>query len=116
MGRSELRPRPMARGGFRHGPVFLFARGEGFRFQGRLVKPTDRAVTIELTRTSERPAREMKMLADPIPQGESRALARRWVEPLWEQAAHDGADNVKYSAMMSLASVDSARVLGMLES
>ena len=40
-------------------------------------------VTVELTRTSERPAREMKMLADPIPLEESRALARRLVEPLW---------------------------------
>jgi hypothetical protein len=103
-------------GGFRHGPVFLFARGEGFRFQGRLVKPTDRAVTIELTRTSERPAREMKMLVDPIPPGESRALARRLVEPLWHQVAHEEQDRGKYSVLSSLASVDAARVLGILES
>ena len=26
-------------GGFRQGPVFLFARGEGFRFFGRMIKP-----------------------------------------------------------------------------
>ena len=46
-----------ALGGFRQGPVFLFARGEGFRFFGRLIKPGDRDITVELTRTSERPAR-----------------------------------------------------------
>jgi hypothetical protein len=103
-------------GGFRQGPVFLFARGEGFRFQGLLVKPTDRTVTVELTRTSERPVREMKMLAEPIPPDESRALARRLVEPLWHQAAQEEQDRAKYSVLMSLASVDAARVLGMLES
>ena len=54
-------------GGFRQGPVFLFVHGDPFRFQGRLVKPAETDVTIELTRMSERPAREMKMLPDPIP-------------------------------------------------
>ena len=29
-------------GGFRQGPVFLFVRGNGFRFFGRLVKPGER--------------------------------------------------------------------------
>jgi len=66
-----------ALGGFRQGPVFLFVRGEGFRFFGRLIKPGDRDITVELTRTSERPTHPMPMLADPIPQEESRALARR---------------------------------------
>ena len=103
-------------GGFRQGSVFIFARGQGFRFQGQLVKATDRNVTVELTRTSERPAREMKMLAGPIPPDESRALARRLVEPLWEQAAQEDQDNGKHSVLSSLATVDSARVLGMLES
>ncbi len=45
-------------GGFRQGPVFLFARGDGFRFQGRLIKPAETDVTVELTRVSERPARD----------------------------------------------------------
>jgi hypothetical protein len=103
-------------GGFRQGPVFLFARGEGFRFQGQLVKPTERTVTVELTRTIERPAREMKMLPDPIPLEEPRALARRLVEPLWETAAQEGEDSIKYTVLSSLASVDPARVLERLQS
>jgi hypothetical protein len=103
-------------GGFRHGPVFVFVRGVGFRFHGQLAKPTERNVTVELTRTSERPARGMKMLPDPIPLDESRALARRLVEPLWEKAAQEGTDGAKYRALTSLASIDPARALGMLES
>ena len=39
------------------GPVFLFARGEGFRFFGRLVKPGENDITVELTRRSEKPTR-----------------------------------------------------------
>ena len=70
--------------GFRQGPVFLFARGDGFRFFGQLIKPGDGDITVELTRTSERPMREMRMLPDPIPLEESRALARRLLEPYWE--------------------------------
>ncbi|MGO9920378.1 MAG: carboxypeptidase regulatory-like domain-containing protein [Isosphaeraceae bacterium] len=103
-------------GGLRHGSVFLFARGDGFRFHGQLVKPDERSVTVELTRRSERPTREMRMLPDPIPFEESQALARRLVEPLWETAAQDGEDSAKFSVLSHLMSVDPARVLERLES
>ena len=105
-----------ALGGFRQGTVFLFAHGEPFRFQGRLIKPAETDVTVELTRVSERPPREMKMLPDPIPFEESQRLARRLVEPLWATAAADGSDNEKYSVLSRLVSVDPARVLERLES
>ena len=103
-------------GGFRQGPVFLFARSDGFRFQGRLIKPAETDVTVELTRVSERPAREMKMLPDPIPFAESQRLARRLAEPLWATAAALGEDNAKYAVLSGLVSVDPARVLERLES
>ena len=60
-------------GGFRQGPVFLFVHGDPFGFQGRLVNPAEADVTVELTRVSEHPRREMKMLPDPIPFEESNA-------------------------------------------
>ncbi len=63
-------------GGFCQGQVFLFARGQEFRFFGRLVKPGENEIQVELTRTSERPAREMRMLPEPIPLEESQALAK----------------------------------------
>ncbi len=53
--------------GFRPGPVFLFARRDGFRFHGQLIRPGEALVSVQLTRSSERPDREMKMLGDPIP-------------------------------------------------
>ena len=71
-------------GGFSQGPVFLFARGEGFRFFGRMIKPGEGEISVELTRTSERPTHPMPMLADPIPLEESRALSRRLLEPYWQ--------------------------------
>ena len=50
------RGRPVCAGGFRQGPVFLFARGEGFRFFGRLIKPGEEEIAVEMTRISERPS------------------------------------------------------------
>ena len=44
-------------GGFRRGPVFLFVRGDGFRFHGQLIREGEGDVTVELTRTGEPPAR-----------------------------------------------------------
>ncbi len=93
-------------GGFRQGSVFLFARGEGFRFSGRLVKPGDQDITIELTRTIERPAREMRMLPDPIPLEESRALARRLMEPCWQAAFEQQNSGAQYRVLNALAAAD----------
>ena len=101
-------------GGFCHGPVCLFARGEGFRFFGRVVKPGDDDVTIELTRTSERPTGAMTMLPDPIPLEESRALARRLLEPHWKviDAKNDAA---RYPDLRRLVMVDPVGVLQRLD-
>ena len=101
--------------GFRQGPVFLFVRGEGFRFFGRLIRPGENGITVELTRTSERPAREMKMLPDPIPLEESRALARRLMEPYWEAAVKQKNQLAQNRALRSLAAADPAGVLQKLD-
>ena len=74
-----------ALGGFREGPVFLFAP-EGFRFFGRLIKPGEEEIAVELIRVGERPAPELHTLPEPIPREESRALTRRLIEPCWEAA------------------------------
>jgi Carboxypeptidase regulatory-like domain len=100
--------------GFRHGPVCLFVRGEGFRFFGRVVKPGDHDVIVELTRTNERPARSMTMLGDPIPLEESRALARHLLEPRWKaiDAKNDAAG---YPDLRRLVMVDPIGVLQRLD-
>jgi hypothetical protein len=96
--------------GFCQGPVFLFARGEGFRFYGRLVKPGDGDIKVELTRTIERPAREMRMLPGPIPLAESRALALRLLKPYWADFDKK-TEPEKARALYALATVDPAGVL-----
>ena len=89
-------------GGFMsQGPVFLFVRGEGFRFFGRLIKPGDGDVAVELIRTSERPTHPMPMLADPIPLEESRALSQRLLKPYW-QAYENTNDADKIRILQSL--------------
>ena len=94
-----------ALGGFCQGPVVLFVRGQGFRFSGQLIKPGDHDITVELTRTTERPAREMRMLPDPIPFEESQTLARRLLEPYWK--AVDAQNNVvTIPILRSLVSAD----------
>ena len=104
-----------ALGGFRHGPVFLFARGDGFRFFGRLLKLGDGDITVELTRTSERPAKEMRMLPEPIPLDESRALGRRLIEPYWEAAVAAKDSRAAGRALLTLVAADPVGVLQKLE-
>jgi hypothetical protein len=104
-----------ALGGFMNqGPVFLFARGEGFQFFGHMIKPGEGDVTVELTRTSERPSHPMKMLADPIPLEESRGLAQRLLKPYWEGFENKN-ESEKHLALRSLATADPVGVLRKLE-
>jgi hypothetical protein len=106
-GRFEL-------GGFRQGPVFLFANGEGFRFHGQLVKPGDGEITIPMTHTSELPAHPMRMLPDAIPLEASRVLARRLLEPYWADFDKKS-DAEKARALYSLAAADPVGVMGKID-
>ena len=103
-------------GGFRKGPVFLFARGDGSRFHGQLVRDREDEVTVELTRTGEPPKREMRMLPEPVSLDESRAMARRLLEPLWRVVVEKGDDRAKLQTLEALANADPAGVLEKLES
>jgi hypothetical protein len=79
-------------GGYAPRPGFVFAHGPGFRFTGRLIKPGQRDVALELTRFNERPAAEMRMLPDALSLDESRACANRLVEPYWKDFETKGAE------------------------
>ncbi len=101
-------------GGFCQGAVFVFVRGEGWRFSGRLLKPGEDDVTLEITRLSEPPAQPMRMLPEPIPLVESRALARRLIVPEWK--CFDARnDEHKFFALRELASIDPVAVLHKLD-
>ena len=67
-------------------------------------------------RGTERPAREMRMLPDAVPQEESRAMARRLVEPVWKVVVEKGNERTKYEALLALANADPRGVLEKLES
>jgi tetratricopeptide (TPR) repeat protein len=100
-------------GGFRQGPVFVLVRGDGFRLHGQLIKATEANVTAQLTRESEPPALAMKTLPDLIPIDESRALARRLLEPCWKVLA-EADDPVKGRFLEALVPADPAGVLDKL--
>ena len=54
------------------------------------------------------------MLPDPIPLEESRALARRLIEPYWEDFENKNIDD-KHRILQSLATADPVGVLRKLE-
>ena len=95
-----------ALGGFPIGTAYLFARGEGFRFHGKLLKPGEKEVSIELTRSSERPALELTKLHDPVPIEESRALARRILERWWNAAVEKRDEGSKFFVIQFLLPAD----------
>ena len=102
--------------GFRQGSVFVFARGEGFRFHGQLIKEGQSEVTVELTRLTERPARAMRMLPEPIRgdgiEGDGAAAGRAVVEGGGREG--ERSDQVRDPA--GLVKADPAGVLEKLES
>ncbi len=108
-GRFELR-------GFREGPVFVFARKEGFRYFGRLIKPSEESIAVDLIRVGERPAPELRTLPPLIPDAESRALTRRLMEPCWQAAVARKDPEAAYRALIYLAPADPLGVLRKLES
>jgi hypothetical protein len=102
-------------GGFRHGSVFLFARSAGYRFFGRMIKPGEEQFEVVLTRRSEPAPAETRMLPEPISLEESRALARRLIEPYWEAALARKDQRLIYRAARLLAPADPVHVLEKVE-
>jgi hypothetical protein len=106
--RTSVRTDPSGRfalGGFQNGTVFLFARGEGFRFHGQILKPGDHEINVELTRSNERP-RELTKLSDPIPIEESRLMARRIMERWWTAAVEKKDEGGKFFVVQFLMPAD----------
>jgi hypothetical protein len=102
-------------GGFRQGSVFLFARGEEFRFFGQMIKLGVRDITVEVTRVSEHPRDEMRILPEVISWDESRALARRLIEPYWQAIVAQKNPAVADRAFRYLAAADPVGVLQKLD-
>ena len=69
---------------FAKGRCFSLCAARDFGSSARLIKPGEGDIAVDLTAPASGRAREMRMLADPIPLEESRALARRLLEPYLE--------------------------------
>jgi hypothetical protein len=77
----------------RPGQSFLLARKDGFRFHGQLIESHSKnPLAVTLTRQDERPERLMATLPPPLPLDESRALARRVLDPILKEATAKGVD------------------------
>jgi hypothetical protein len=58
----------------------------------------------------------MRMLAEPIPLEEARAMARRLVEPVWKVVAEQGDEAARFRTLEALVDADPAGTLDKLES
>ena len=83
--------------------MFLFARREGFRFFGRLIKPGEEEVSVRMIRIGERPAPELHTLQEPIPWEEAQALTRRLIEPCWDAAVAQKDQDAAFRVLVTLA-------------
>jgi hypothetical protein len=97
--------------------TFLLVKGEGFRFQGWPGIPArePRAAKLIVVRTSEPPDRIMVPQPAPISPEESRALARRLLEPSLQAALAKGDDRSRWDCLRIASRTDPARALELLE-
>ncbi len=97
--------------------TFLLVKAEGFRFQGWPCIPArePRAAKLILVRTSEPPDRIMVPQPAPISPDESRALARRLLEPSLQAALAVGNDRSRWDCLRIASRLDPGRVLELLE-
>jgi hypothetical protein len=97
--------------------TFLLVKAEGFRFQGWPGIPArePRAAKLILIRASEPTERTMVAQPAPISPGESRALARRLLEPSLQAVLGKGDDRARWELLRIASRMDPARVLELLE-
>ncbi len=97
--------------------TFLLVKAEGFRFQGWPAIPArePRAAKLILVRTSEPHDRIMVPQPAPLSPEESRALARRLLEPSLQAALAKGDDRARWDCLRIASRMDPARVLELLE-
>jgi hypothetical protein len=99
-------------GAVRPGRSILLARRDGFRFGGALIDDTNPGpIELTLSRPGEPPDRTVATLTGPIPQEESRALARRVLGPYLKQVVAKGDDAAKLWSLRVLRWLDPPALL-----
>jgi hypothetical protein len=97
------------------GPSFLIARKDGFRLQGLEAGANSLPVALVLSRTAEPPESKMATLPPPLSLDESRALARRLLEPILKEARAKGDDAAKLWLLRVERWLDPADLLEQVE-
>jgi len=98
------------------GRSFLLARRDGFRFQGWLIDVREPApIELTLSRLGEPPVQMKATLPEPIPLAESRALARRVLDPFLNEAVARGDDSAKLWTLSVLRWLDPSDLLAKLQ-
>ncbi len=102
--------------GARPGRSFLLASRDGFQFSGALIDAKESApIELTLSRPGEPPDRLMVTLPGPIPQEESRALARRMIGPYLKQVLAKGDDAAKLWTLRILRWLDPPGMLDQVQ-
>lgn len=100
----------------RPGHSFLIARKEGFRFHGMALGPRGSSpVELVITWDSEPPEQRIATLPEPVPLDESRALARRVLDPIMQEAMAKGGDAAKLWLIRFVRWLDPPAILEQVE-
>jgi RNA polymerase sigma factor (sigma-70 family) len=93
--------------------TFVLVNRPGFRFQGWTVDPAAQTgeLTLALARTNEDPAQIVAPLSGPVSEQESKALARRLIEPYVAKAIEKADVMEIRMALRALIDIDRDRVL-----
>ncbi len=101
-------------GGIIEGKTILFARKDGFRFQGQPINTESGPAELVISRSDESPG-ALKTLDSVLPRDEEVALANRLLAPYVEKCMAQGTDVQKLQTLRELAPIDPAQTLELIE-
>ena len=97
-------------------PAFVFVKKAGYRFAGRRIGAGDEPVTVVVSKVEGPAPAPLKPTPPPSSRADERAKARALIAPLWTDFEPDEAERLApYARAPTLALVDTARVVAMIE-
>lgn len=94
---------------------FLFVSKKGFRFHGQAIGEDSDRIECVLTRGNENPTESLRSLPSRLAEGEEHALALSVLEPVVERALASGKEDDRVRPLETLARLDPARVLAVID-
>ena len=100
--------------GLIEGKAILFARKDEYRFQGQPIDTEAGPAELVISRSDESPV-ALETLESVLPRDDEVALAARLLAPYVDQVMAKGTDQQKVQTLRTLAPIDPARTLELLE-